>query len=55
MIKDFTLIADAARHENMPLMVNGLILELYRAAANSGLQDDDFFSLVKWHRSLTNM
>lgn len=55
MVKDFSLISEAARHENMPLMVNGLILELYRAAANSGLQDQDFFSLVKWHRSLTNM
>lgn len=53
MIKDFTLISDAARHEQVPLPVNGLILEIYRAAANSGLADEDFFSLVKWHRSLS--
>ena len=53
MMKDFTLISDAARHQAVPLPVNGLILELYRAAANSGLADEDFFSLVKWHRSLS--
>ena len=53
MIKDFSLIADAARHEKVPLMVNGLILEIYRAAANSGLGEEDFFSLVKWHRNLS--
>lgn len=55
MIKDFTLISDAARHQSVPIPVNGLILELYRAAANSGLADEDFFSLVKWHRRLSNM
>jgi 3-hydroxyisobutyrate dehydrogenase-like beta-hydroxyacid dehydrogenase len=53
MLKDFTLISDAARHQDVPLPVNALILELYRAAANSGLSDEDFFSLVKWHRSLS--
>ncbi|WP_157017239.1 NAD(P)-dependent oxidoreductase [Mesorhizobium xinjiangense] len=52
MMKDFTLISDAARHKEVPLLVNGLILELYRAAANAGLSEEDFFSLVKWHRNL---
>lgn len=53
MMKDFTLISDAARQNNTPLLVSGLILEIYRSAANSGLVDDDFFSLIKWHRSLS--
>jgi len=49
MIKDFTLISDAGREQRIPLFTTGLILELYRAAANSGLNDEDFFALVKWH------
>ena len=49
MIKDFTLISEAARAQQVPLFTTGLILELYRAAANSGLKDEDFFALVKWH------
>ncbi|MBF9030933.1 NAD-binding protein [Rhodobacterales bacterium HKCCE3408] len=53
MIKDFTLISDAARAERVPIFTTSLILELYRAAANSGLRDEDFFSLVKWHRTLS--
>lgn len=54
MIKDFTLISDAARSNNVPLLTSGLILELYRAAANAGLQDADFFALVKWHSNLSS-
>lgn len=53
MIKDFTLISDAARDHGVPLMTTGLILELYRAAANAGLQDADFFALVKWHAGMS--
>ena len=53
MIKDFTLISDAARAERVPIFTTSLILELYRAAANSGLRDEDFFSLVKWYRTLS--
>jgi 3-hydroxyisobutyrate dehydrogenase len=54
MIKDFTLISDAARTNGVPLMTSGLILELYRAAANAGLKDEDFFALVKWHSELSS-
>lgn len=49
MIKDFTLISEAGREQGVPLFTTSLILELYRAAANSGLNDKDFFALVKWH------
>ncbi|MFN3615597.1 MAG: hypothetical protein ACK4WC_13700, partial [Rubrimonas sp.] len=54
MIKDFSLISDAARARRVPLFVNGLILDLYRAAANSGLSEADFFALVKWHAAVSN-
>ncbi len=53
MIKDFTLISDTARAEDVPLITTGVILELYRAAANAGLKDDDFFALVKWQSDLS--
>lgn len=53
MIKDFTLISDAGRGNGVPMMTAGLILELYRAAANAGLQNEDFFALVKWHSGIS--
>lgn len=53
MIKDFTLISDADRANGVPLLTAGLILELYRAAANAGLGQDDFFALVKWHSGIS--
>ena len=53
MIKDFSLISDAGRANGVPLMTTGLILELYRAAANSGLRDRDFFALVKWQSDIS--
>lgn len=53
MIKDFTLISGAGRNNGVPLMTAGLILELYRAAANAGLQNEDFFALVKWHSGIS--
>lgn len=53
MIKDFTLISDAGRANGVPLMTAGLILELYRAAANAGLQNEDFFALVKWQSGIS--
>lgn len=40
-IKDFSLISDAGRANGVPLLTTGLILELFRAAANSGLRDQD--------------
>lgn len=54
MIKDFSLISDAGRHNGVPLLTTSLILELYRAASNSGLDNKDFFSLVKWQQELSN-
>ncbi|OOY15704.1 NAD(P)-dependent oxidoreductase [Thioclava sp. DLFJ4-1] len=53
MIKDFTLISEAARRNSVPLMTTGLILELYRSASNAGMQDEDFFALVKWQEKLS--
>jgi 3-hydroxyisobutyrate dehydrogenase len=53
MIKDFSLISDAGRENGVPLLTTGLILELYRAAANSGLRDQDFFALVKWQGDIS--
>lgn len=53
MIKDFSLISDAGRANGVPLLTTGLILELYRAAANSGLRDQDFFALVKWQSDIS--
>jgi len=53
MVKDFTLISEAGRRNNVPLMTTGLILELYRSAANTGMQNEDFFALVKWQSNLS--
>jgi 3-hydroxyisobutyrate dehydrogenase len=53
MIKDFSLISDAGRANGVPMMTTGLILELYRAAANSGLREQDFFALVKWQSDIS--
>ena len=53
MIKDFSLISDAGRANGVPVLTTGLILELYRAAANSGLRDQDFFALVKWQSDIS--
>jgi 3-hydroxyisobutyrate dehydrogenase-like beta-hydroxyacid dehydrogenase len=48
MVKDFTLINEAALAHDVPQDVTGLILKQYRDAAAAGLKDDDFFALVKW-------
>ena len=53
MIKDFTLISEAARRNSVPLMTASLILELYRSAANAGMRDEDFFALVRWQEKLS--
>lgn len=53
MIKDFTLISEAGRANGVPLLTAGLILELYRTAANAGLDQDDFFALIKWHSGIS--
>ncbi len=53
MIKDFSLISEAGRANGVPLLTTGLILELYRAAANAGLDQDDFFALIKWQSGIS--
>lgn len=53
MIKDFTLISEAGRANGVPLLTSGLILELYRTAANAGLDQEDFFALIKWHSGIS--
>lgn len=50
MIKDFTLITDAARDEQIPMFVANLILQQYTAAANAGYSEQDFFALFEWMR-----
>jgi 3-hydroxyisobutyrate dehydrogenase len=54
MIKDFTLISEAGRARDVPLFTTSLILELYRAAANAGLKQQDFFALVKWYSQMSS-
>ncbi|WP_039887548.1 NAD(P)-dependent oxidoreductase [Acidiphilium sp. PM] len=51
MIKDFTLIADAAREKHVPMYLVNLILQQYAAASNVGYADQDFFSLFGWMRA----
>ena len=53
MIKDFSLISDAGRAYGVPLLTTGLILELYRAAANAGLHDQDYFAVVKFQSEIS--
>ena len=50
MIKDFTLITDAARDKQVPMLVANLILQQYTAASNAGYSDQDFFALFDWMR-----
>ena len=50
MIKDFTLITDAARDKQVPMFVANLILQQYTAASNAGYSEKDFFALFEWMR-----
>ena len=52
MIKDFTLIADAGRVQQVPMFVTNLIHQQYIAAANAGYAEKDFFVLVDWMRTV---
>ena len=45
MLKDFTLITDAAREKQAPMFVANLILQQYTAASNAGYSEQDFFAL----------
>jgi 3-hydroxyisobutyrate dehydrogenase-like beta-hydroxyacid dehydrogenase len=51
MMKDFTLITEAGRAQQVPMFVTNLILQQYTAAANVGYAEKDFFSLVQWMRA----
>jgi 3-hydroxyisobutyrate dehydrogenase-like beta-hydroxyacid dehydrogenase len=50
MMKDFTLITDAARDKQIPMFVANLILQQYTAASNAGYSEKDFFALFDWMR-----
>ena len=50
MLKDFTLITDAARDKQVPMFVANLILQQYTAASNAGYSEQDFFALFDWMR-----
>lgn len=50
MMKDFTLITEAGRSQQVPMFVANLILQQYTAAANVGYAEKDFFALVDWMR-----
>lgn len=48
MMKDFKLITDAGRDQQIPLPTADLILQQYVSAANAGYGEQDFFSLFDW-------
>jgi len=49
-MKDFNLITEAGRAQQVPMFVANLILQQYIAAANVGYSEKDFFALVDWMR-----
>lgn len=55
MMKDFTLITDAARDKQVPMFVANLILQQYTAASNAGYSDQDFFALFDWIRRTSGL
>lgn len=50
MAKDFMLITDAGRANQVPMVVANTILQQYIAASNVGYADQDFFALFDWMR-----
>ena len=50
MMKDFSLITEAGRAQQVPMFATNLILQQYTAAANVGYAEKDFFALVEWMR-----
>ncbi|WP_174803920.1 NAD(P)-dependent oxidoreductase [Martelella limonii] len=54
MVKDFSLILDAAHTEKIDMDVSALILKQYRAAVEAGWQGRDFFALVDWIRDTSS-
>ena len=55
MMKDFTLITDAARDKQVPMFVANLILQQYTAASNAGYSEQDFFALFDWMRQTSGL
>ncbi len=55
MLKDFTLITDAARDKQVPMFVANLILQQYTAASNAGYSELDFFALFDWMRRTSGL
>jgi 3-hydroxyisobutyrate dehydrogenase-like beta-hydroxyacid dehydrogenase len=55
MLKDFTLITDAAREKQVPMFVANLILQQYTAASNAGYSEQDFFALFDWMRRTSGL
>ena len=55
MLKDFTLITDAARDKQVPMFVANLILQQYTAASNAGYSEQDFFALFDWMRRTSGL
>ena len=55
MMKDFTLITDAAREKQVPMFVANLILQQYTAASNAGYSEQDFFALFDWMRRTSGL
>lgn len=50
MIKDFMLITEAGRTNQVPMVVANTILQQYIAASNVGYAEQDFFALFEWMR-----
>lgn len=55
MMKDFAIISDTARDQQVPMFVVNLILQQYTAAANAGYSELDFFALFDWMRSSSGL
>jgi 3-hydroxyisobutyrate dehydrogenase-like beta-hydroxyacid dehydrogenase len=51
MMKDFSLITEAGRAQQVPMFVTNLIMQQYAAAANVGYREKDFFALFDWMRA----
>ncbi len=51
MAKDFMLITDAGRANQVPMVVANTILQQYIAASNVGYAEQDFFALFDWMRA----
>ncbi|WP_459695927.1 NAD(P)-dependent oxidoreductase [Acidisoma sp. C75] len=55
MIKDFDLLVDAAREEQVPVFLTGLIRQQYEAARAQGQGGRDFFVLLEQYEAMAGM